>query len=270
MTDSLQESCERPLTVAVRAVRWTPATGPERASCLVAAEVSLTIAANGRELVTLQTAPRSLRELTVGYLFTAGIIQTASQVLNWQCDPQNWRVDATIISSPRFSPAEKQIAPTEYSEDAGNLYIDDGCQSGQPVPALSVSARTVALAGQWITGCSEVFRESGGVHAAGLFDPVYGPLFFYEDVARHNALDKAIGRALLDTLDLSRLLLVRTGRTSSEIVQKARRTGLTILIARGAPTDQAVILARNSGMTLVGFAREEGFMVYTHPARILM
>ena len=113
------------------------------------------------------------------------------------------------------------------------------------------------------------FDETGGLHAAGLFTPDATLVDIAEDVGRHNAVDKIIGRRLMrDALPLSNHLLCVSGRTSYEIVQKAIFAGIPIVAAVSAPSSLAIDLARDSGVTLVGFARGESFNVYAHAERV--
>jgi len=252
---------------SIPAVRWTTA-GVEPVTCCVATECPVTLVANGRELGTVLATPQALRELTVGYLRTAGWIREAAQIRDWRWDPHTGRAEAVIDPPPDFSRTGGRLASGTGGSDDVEPASADGERSVPAPPAPLVDARAVAAAGQWIAACSALFRESGGVHAAGLYDPLRGPLFFYEDVARHNAVDKAVGRALLDGLALDRLLLARTGRTSSEIVAKAHQAGIQFIISRGAPTSPAVRRAWQAGITLAGFARGEAFTVYANPSRI--
>ena len=113
------------------------------------------------------------------------------------------------------------------------------------------------------------FARTGGIHAAGIFDVNGKPLIVREDVGRHNAVDKAIGRAFLDELlPLDRHLLLVSGRASFEIVQKALAASIPIIAAVSAPSSLAVNFARENNQTLVGFLRPPAFNVYTHIERV--
>jgi FdhD protein len=113
------------------------------------------------------------------------------------------------------------------------------------------------------------FERTGGLHATGLFTAEATALITREDVGRHNAMDKVIGRALLDgRLPLNGHILCVSGRLSFELVQKAAVAGAPILVGVGAPSSLAVSLAQDRGMTLCGFARHGRVNVYTHPERV--
>jgi FdhD protein len=113
------------------------------------------------------------------------------------------------------------------------------------------------------------FEHTGGLHATGLFTPEGGLLLTREDVGRHNAMDKVIGRALLEGLvPLGERILCVSGRLSFELVQKAAVAGAPILVGVGAPSSLAISLAAERGLTLCGFARGGSVNVYTRPERV--
>jgi FdhD protein len=234
----------------------------------VATEVPFTIMAGETELATLLVTPADLRELTVGYLFSSGFISGCGDIGELVIDRERWTAYTALATPPDPAIMRKRV----YSSSCGRCALYSSLlEVGMRAPCtthLMVTTERIAEAAAWIESVSAIFVQTGGVHAAGFFNPESGDRFVFEDVARHNAVDKAIGHALAAGLDLSRLMLVRTGRTSSEILFKTRRCGSPITVARGAPTHQAVLLARELGITLVGFARKNEYTVYSHKERI--
>ena len=114
-----------------------------------------------------------------------------------------------------------------------------------------------------------LFERTGGLHAAGLFDDAGALFALREDIGRHNAVDKVVGRAVLDRkIPLRRSLLAVSGRAGYELVQKAVAAGIPIMVAVGAPSTLAVATAQRFGLTLVGFLRGSRFNVYSRPERI--
>src|SRR6185437_12551519 len=134
----------------------------------------------------------------------------------------------------------------------------------------TVDAATLVGLPDALRARQKVFASTGGLHAAGLFTADGTLVALREDVGRHNAVDKVIGRALLDhALPLERTMLLVSGRLSFEIVQKVAAAGIPLVAAVSAPSSMAVDLARASGVTLVAFLRGASMNIYTHSARIV-
>jgi FdhD protein len=139
---------------------------------------------------------------------------------------------------------------------------------GDPAPVRLAATTVLELPGR-ARAAQEAFERTGGIHATALFDTSGRLLVLREDVGRHNAMDKVIGRALLDGLvPLGERILCVSGRLSFELVQKAAVAGAPILVGVGAPSSLAISLADDRGMTLCGFARRGSVNVYTRPERV--
>jgi FdhD protein len=138
------------------------------------------------------------------------------------------------------------------------------------VSAASVTERVLVSLPNRLRAAQVVFDETGGLHAAGLFTVDGALVDSAEDVGRHNAVDKIVGRMLMrERLPLADALLFVSGRTSFEIVQKALFAGLPIVAAVSAPSSLAIELAHVFGITLIGFLRDGSFNIYTHPHRVI-
>ncbi len=228
-----------------------------------------------RVAVTMRT-PGHDEELAVGFLFGEGLI-----------DGRDHLHHAPRVGRPDV-PDPDQVVTVELSRgfDRGllsrNFYVTSSCGvcgkaaldfievAVAPLARdlLVTSATLLALPGA-LRAAQATFAVTGGLHATARFDPRGELRCVREDVGRHNAMDKVIGRALLDgELPLAGSVLLVSGRLSFELVQKAALAGAPILCAISAPTSLAVRLAERVGMTLVGFLRDGGFNVYAHPERI--
>jgi len=225
--------------------------------------------------VTMRTPGHDF-ELAVGFLASEGLIAGRESIRAVRyCDvepgEQLYNVVTVDLRVPfDFGFAKRSFVASSSCGICGKAALDQISVVAAPIPAGPVVARSVVAA---LPGALRMhqglFEETGGLHAAGLFD-VGGTLeALREDVGRHNAVDKVIGRAFLaDELPLSTAVLLVSGRASFEIVQKAAVAGIPILCAVSAPSSLAVDAARRFGMTLVGFLRGERFNLYSHPERV--
>ncbi len=216
----------------------------ENLSDIVTDEIPLTIELDGEELITLLCSPDNLKELVMGFIYTAGLIRSIDGVRDITIDNRNW-ISHIRLRTKRVAPQRKRKIAT----------------------SLKVSSEKIMESMNTFQKKSVTFRETGGVHSAGLSDGD-NILVFKEDIGRHNALDKVIGEALIRGLGMKDLMVLTSGRISSEIVLKLERTRSPFLISRSAPTDQAVRLARELNLTLVGFARDKRMNVYTAVERV--
>ena len=235
----------------------------------VAAEIPLTFHVNSREIATLMCTPSHLKAFAYGFLFTSGFIKSADDIASFSLDETRWRADIQVkeLVDPDLlgqrvytSGCGKGVMYTSMMELSSRHPIQKDC----PIFGSDV-IRIIS----WLQHCSELHRITGGVHSASASIDGQIPDFFIDDIGRHNAVDKVLGTLLLEKIDCSRVMLVCTGRISSEILHKARRLEIPILASRGAPTHQSILLAKEMGITLVGFVRPTNFAVFTHAQRIL-
>jgi FdhD protein len=164
----------------------------------------------------------------------------------------------------------RQVMTNSSCGLCGRLTIESlAADAATIASAWTVPASTIAALPDRLRARQAVFDETGGLHAAGLFARDGELVDVAEDVGRHNAVDKIVGRMLMrDALPLSDHLLCVSGRTSFEIVQKAVFAGIPIVAAVSAPSSLAIDLADEYGVTLVGFIRGESFNIYAHAERI--
>jgi FdhD protein len=235
----------------------------------VATEVPLTIVANEREIATLACSPNHLRELVTGFLFTNGFIADTTELLSFCCDTQRWRAEVETTVTPDPEMLLKRL----YTSGCGKGVLYPGiAQVALRTPLedqFRVRGAELHAAMHWLLGSSPLHAATGGVHTAALSLGGRVPSIAYDDIGRHNAVDKVFGGALAARVPLAESVLLCTGRISSEILFKARRCAVPVAVSLGAPTHQSVLLARDMRVTLVGFARGKAFTVYAHPWRIV-
>jgi FdhD protein len=228
--------------------------------------------------VTMRT-PGHEAELAVGFLRTEGLLEGDEVVRVAFGDPTSLaQPDDTVIVhlDRRFDPsrvAERHFVATASCGICGKASLDEVTVRCDPLPAgrPRVTADTVLGLPRTLRDAQAIFETTGGLHAAGLFDPAGHLVALREDVGRHNALDKLVGSQLLaGLLPLHDRLLLVSGRVSFEIVQKAAVAGIPILAAVSAPSDLAVEAAERLGVTLIGFVRGSGFNVYSHAERLIL
>lgn len=224
-------------------------------------------------MVTLRT-PGHDDELAAGLLLSEGVITSRADLLGIQPYAKNrWGnvINVGLASSvPPPAKPSRTLAATSSCGLCGAASLA-AMRRAFPRPAVDfvVSAETLLRLPATLRKAQGAFDATGGLHAAGLFSPEGKLLCAREDIGRHNAVDKIIGRAVLDdAIPLKSHVLLVSGRVSFEIVRKALAAGIGFLAAVSAPSDLAVHLARRQGMTLAGFVREARFNLYSGVRRV--
>jgi len=231
-------------------------------------EFPLRVHLNGEEVVTLMCTPTCLEELAVGFLVSEGFIEDRDQLAGIETDDsgkglyvflsRNESIDSTFVRRYLTTGCGKGSSFHD-PEDAKRIQVPDR--------GLRVPASVVLELMNRVEKSSELFVKTGAVHCVALCNPS-GIILFREDIGRHNALDKIIGRCFMDGIPLEDKMLFTTGRVSSEIAIKTAKFGIELLVSRSAPTALAVEIARDTGVTVVGFARGDRFNIYSHPYRV--
>jgi FdhD protein len=264
--------------------RWEAGHWSESPDAVVMEE-PLQLSLNGEPLSVVMRTPGADVELALGLFFAEGIIASADDVRVVRMSAEaaenergvtvepdlmeSNQVDVHLSVAPRRRPERSMLASSACGV-CGAVMIEDlkrGLGRLESAPSLDASLLP-GLVDKLRAG-QGVFDRTGGLHAAGLFTASGDLTCAREDVGRHNAVDKVVGRALLDrALPASDRILVVSGRAGYEIVQKSIAAGIAIVAAVGAPSSLAVALAREFNQTLVGFLRGERFNVYSAPERV--
>lgn len=224
--------------------------------------------------VTMRT-PGHDRELAAGFLYTEGIIRHHDAIEQIRHIPGDEnRIVVTLKENilPNLHNAERNFYTTSSCGVCGKASIDaieTGWEQSQTTDSLVIDAGLLYSIRESAVQLQPVFEATGGLHASTVFN-LDGTYFLVrEDVGRHNALDKLVGFALLSgRLPLGHCILLLSGRASFELLQKAAMAGIKIVVALGAPSSLAIDMAKEAGITLVGFLKPGRFNIYTGEHRI--
>ena len=236
----------------------------------VAIETPVNIFVNGEYVITLLATPGLQQELAVGWLFTEGVIESKDQILQASVEHENVHVLTTppipderlrVVSVSRLLTTACGLSAKKFltiMSAEGQKVVD----STYAVPADAITRMVQRL------NESRLFRLTGGVHVAALFEEER-LVAFAEDVGRHNTVDKVVGKSIQSSVNFSKTILASTGRQPADMILKAARMGIPIVVSKAAPIRSGIIAAEKTGITLVCFVRSPTMNVYTHHARIL-
>jgi FdhD protein len=282
-----QQDPNRQVTVPL--VRWqSNASSPSQDELAVEEPLELRVAAaDGTEasLAAIMRTPGHDEELAVGFLYSEGLLMGRAELASLRSgtDVDGLPSDnIVVITSSADIDLVKRAQDTGYSRlfavnsscgICGKNTVAAACAAIPPLATDGFTApvpiQTLYALPDQLRANQRVFASTGGLHAAALFSASGALKAVREDIGRHNAVDKLIGRAFLDgTLPLSESILLVSGRMSFEIVLKALAAGIPLLAAVSAPSSLAVDLAAASGITIAGFLRGDNVNIYTHPQRI--
>jgi len=250
-------------TAAVRVVRLP---GGEQVEDRVAVEEPLELRIDGEPVAVTMRTPGHDEELALGFALSEGLRPVSARI------PDDLAANTIELDAPGFDPA--RIARSFYTTSSCGV-CGKGALEAIAVESPSIESKltigeaVVGLLPDRLRAAQAAFASTGGLHATGLFTADGVLVHAREDVGRHNAMDKVIGRAFLDgLLPLADHILCVSGRLSFELVQKAAVAGCPVLVAVGAPSSLAVDLAADRGVTLCGFVRDGRLNVYSRAERI--
>ena len=236
----------------------------------VVREVPLTIYLNGQEFVTLLYTPELPEMLAVGFLRSEGLIRAFDDITSLRYDEEQSFI---FVETQGSKLPEKLYGKRTITSGCGKgtvfYSVLDALKSNPVESDFTLSVQQVLQLMKELQLRAELFRLTGGLHSAALCS-AEKILYFCEDIGRHNAVDKLVGLCLKHEISLTDKVLVSSGRISSEILVKAAKLGIPILISRAAPTSLSIELAESLVITLIGFVRGRRCNIYTHQERVLV
>lgn len=234
----------------------------------VAREFSLTIVLNNQELVTLLCSPSGLEYLAVGFLLSEGLLDSKDEIRSIAVDDR--RGVARVETGEGRGLASEFLSKRLITSSGGRgvSVSSAAVQSLRTIERRSeVTAPEIYILVKEFQHHSRLYRATHGVHSAALCDA--DMLVFAEDIGRHNAIDRVFGKCFMEDILTEGRMVVTSGRISSEILLKVARRSIPVIISMAAPTDVAVELADNLGVTLVGSVKGSRMNIFSHNWRIL-
>jgi FdhD protein len=261
---------ERPSSVTWRTIRVTGGEAHAKED-EIAAEFPLTIRLDGEEFATLVCSPCDLTDLVVGFLASEGVIRTLEEIKDLSLDEDRGFAYATL-HRPQSTGKDfysKRLIGSCCGKSRQFYFHNDARTAKTIVGGAAISADRCFAYMRLLQERSADFHLTGGVHNAALCHEA-GLAAVRADIGRHNALDKLFGHCIRQGIPAKHHAIAFSGRISSEVVLKTAKIGCPILLSKSAPTDLALRLAEDLGITCVGFIRADTMNIYTHPHRIAL
>jgi FdhD protein len=248
-------------TVSYHAGQW------DQDQTNITSEQPVTLTVNNEPWLTFMCTPSDLKALAVGFLYNEEFIQRLDDVASVRVCAGGDNIDVWLNRSVKKP--EKWIRTSGCSGGETSIGKNNLRKGGaKPKNGDMLAADRIGALIDKLSEAQDLYRKSGGVHTSALSD---GEMIIIatEDVGRHNTLDKLAGRCILEQINPVRKIILTTGRISSEMIQKAGRIGATMVISRTSPSSLSVKMAKKLGITLIGYAHRDQFIIYAHPERIL-
>jgi len=244
----------------------------EKTTDYVAEEKPLHIFLNRTRYVTIFCSPSNLKELAVGHVISEGIVKSMAEIEAIELKEKegvcklNLRADVKIDERLKLS---RHFSRVIFSACGSDMPYQPSLKLGKIKSDLKVKAETVSNCVNRLNFIAETFRKTGGVHVAAIYESDGTLVTFAEDVGRHNAVDKVIGSCIMKEIDVGNCFLALSGRLTGDVVLKAAKTGMPVVASLAAAIDSGVAVAKDVGLTLVGFVRGRRMNVYSFSERIL-
>ncbi len=242
--------------------------GSSSTRAMVATEFPVTIILNNKELVTLLCSPTNLEYLVVGYLSSEGFLESKDDIKSILVDNKAGVVRMQTVKDAPLTQDDlhKRIITSGCGRGA-SFYSAADIVTPKVESRLQVSSEQVLDLVRRFQQSSLIYIKTHGVHSAALCDQKR-IIVFSEDIGRHNAIDKVFGKCLLEDIPTDDRMVITSGRTSSEIMHKAAKRRIPIIVSISAPTDLGVSVAESLGITLIGSAKGKRMNVYTNGWRV--
>ncbi|MDM5189470.1 formate dehydrogenase accessory sulfurtransferase FdhD [Bacillus sp. DX4.1] len=238
----------------------------------IVTEFPVTIKINGQELVTMVSTPEYIEDMVIGFLASEGIIRKYEDIDEiWVQDKEGYVHVKTTKINPYYCDIQNKRYITSCCgmSRQGFVFANDALTAKKMNDIrVKISAQDCFRLMNDMQQSAATFQHTGGVHNAALCD-MNGIVLSRMDIGRHNALDKIYGYCLKNNISIGDKIIVFSGRISSEILLKVAKIGCEVILSKSAPTELALELAEQLGITTIGFIRNQSLNVYTHPERVV-
>jgi len=240
---------------------------------LIVSEYAVTVKINQQEFVTMVCTPEYVEDMVIGYLASERVIRSFEDIEEiWHQEKEGF----VHIKTKHINPYYQQTQNKRYITSCCGMSRQGFVFTNDALVAKKMDQVHVQITTEdcfrlmyAMQDSADIFKKTGGVHNAALCD-VNGIVLSRMDIGRHNALDKIYGYCLRNNIRMEDKIIVFSGRISSEILLKVSKIGCAIVLSKSAPTELALQLAEQLGITTVGFIRQQTLNIYTHPKRILL
>lgn len=250
----------------------TGAKTSQKVEDYVAEEVPIYIIINKKPYATIMCTPKDLKELVMGHLLSEGTVKAVEEIQEITIKEESvchvkLKLGVDIESRLKLASRLYRVIPSA----CGGPYSPQILKRLKPVQsAVKVKAEIIQDRVKYLNRMAETFRKTGGVHVAAVYKADGNLVAIAEDVGRHNAVDKALGKAAMAKVAFSDCFLALSGRLTADIVLKAARIGVPIIASIAAALDSGIEIAKIAGLTLIGFVRGTRMNVYNAPERVLL